>query len=595
MDLQRKRKFLIRVRIRICSCINHLFRNSQRLSAADIVEGQGSAIIQNRCAQGILIRLVQLKIFCNTVAIQILPDFNGLFCHCLIVSDARSGYGVGQYSIGTIFQIPDPVAEGIAVIVQFQFQAIFRHVGSHLAIFGIDLRVICFRTDKVESLDGHNICTVGIVDNCIQVCAFLINAVAIAFHILNVVHHMDRCMDLIPRIVEDDDIALIGNNGNGLLIGVGHITSNNLEVLRNNSLLIVRIRYRTGQWSIRTLFQILDCIGNGIITLVQEGENHAALVRSLEVDGVAGYIGEIALLISCVKIRVALGIEGTGITGQGGTCGRIRHGGSFVSIQFSVAVCIQNIADLVGTQHVGAPLGIQVKIPGNGHVGRVKCGFLTLVIQVEPANKVIACIGMDILIAFGHTRSLRYGDLAAVGHRIQRSILCGVGIIGITCAVVLCGIQLRHLLRQGLAFVHTGLIQEEADRAVYRGPLGVEDDILCGHCSVIKIKRVSLKVWIVIPSGKTVRTGFIDRYTIFIHRIGRDIRGKRCKRTFKFYLLRLFNTGFIEELQLILCTVIVEIDIIGALVKIRIVGLHLLGVISPVNCFSIAAFYKIIC
>ena len=163
-------------------------------------------------------------------------------------------------------------------------------------------------------------------------------------------------------------------------------------------------------------------------------------------------LGEVARLIDLIQLRTGLGLEGLRAACQRTARCRGRN----------LSAIFQLISDLKVHQRVGAPLGIQIQVFGNGH-GEVEC-LLNVVLLVEPANELVAAI----------LRVLRLFNEVAVIHRPSVDRFT------------------RHCV----------LGQESLNRVLYRYPLGINHNLGSRHffCPVNRLSTTRVGI----PSAEFV-------------------------------------------------------------------------------------------
>ena len=314
--------------------------------------------------------------------------------------------------------------------------------------------------------------------------------------------HLDVVSDLVVSarfillVVEDDHVAVGIRRAQHqtLLIRVGHVAVDNhlrlghdglyvvIDLLGSNQLLVglaVNSNRTQRVGCIRIIGHVVHGVGHGVNLHIVEGEDVLAFIFNVNHQGMALHLGEVALLVTFIQLRTALGLEGQGGTGRRGV-------GDGLSNEHVASRRLDRKVDGIFHQLVGGPLRVHLQIPGDGHVSEGECLFIAVLINVEPGNKFVLAIG-----GFCHVLS----ELAV------ENCLLGMGSSD--------GAHARLVLFA---------VEVEVHGTLHRHPLGVEQHVIRGHGVLAQHILVAGTFGVEVPAGEAHRARLVD-----VGRIRREI------------------------------------------------------------------------
>ena len=466
----------------------------------DIVEGDDvegfihtDGDLLGRLADGI-IQAIPIKVLCGLG--------NGL------AKGGRLGFGVNNVLIGGAVDMTNGISVVVAGIVQLQLQT-----GSGKRCAGGLIRSHTVDGGILKGEAGDVLDVFLIIGADIALVETLgIEVIAGTVNVLDVVGIVDNGVLLVLRIPEGDDIFAVFGHNQGLLILIGHIAGDGQGLFGDHGLAVVVDDLLITQGLIGGLVEILHRVGHDPRILIIEGNLVGTIGRHGE--GLAYGIGIEARAIVRIQVRIALGIEGLGIAHQGGAGGVVRD--------LRHAIRGQDIMDGVSLQDRGAPLGVEVQVPGDGH-GEVEGVLHAVLVLVEPADKLQIRLGQ---------RRLR--GLRAVRNRLG--------------------------IAQLLVVVHGLLVEVGFDGVGLGGPLGVEDGVVVRHRGVVPI-HCNRAAGIRVPAVKGVGV-FFQTAGILRH------KPVFSQRLFVGDLFALYNRTVVVEVQIVAVAAIINIIIISEIVSI---------------------------
>ncbi len=374
-----------------------------------------------------------------------------------------------------LLQVPHLIGVLVADIVEFQFKS----VSCKLTTLNFYVPVIIgvtFFIGKSCNGQGAGIVCFTNVTNDFRRC---ILGKGLTVCILSIMHDSVVCVLGVLGIVEVQDVLAVGGNNQTLLVGIGHVAGNGLKGLGDHGLAVVGNHLVIGKGLAGVLLHVLYGVRHSGHGHILEGDGQSLLVN-IQHQGLGLNGGEVAFLIVRIQFRAALSIEGLGGAGQTGTGQIVGH--------LDAVVILQHILNGVLLQGVGRPFAVEGQILTNLH-GGVE-GLLITILVVVPHDEGVVAVGLGLV----------HGTLfQMVLYVLLRNV--------ITMGNREAGFSFRLF---GLIDFGTALRQVELDGAVYRLPLGVEDDVGGRHGMLIQLILLTGALGVLIPTAEHYGAGLIS-------------------------------------------------------------------------------------